>query len=67
MTHYTYKDFLTEKDALSFEEYQQLHKTLLVNVSENDRDFHDYWTDFVSAAVAYAAVRGSWWLMTRNE
>ena len=60
MLMYSYNDFLTEKDALSFEVCTTYYQTLIDALKQSDEDSLQYWNDFLSASVDYGHARGEW-------
>lgn len=63
----TYQDFLTEKDALSFEVCTTYYQTLIDTLKQSDEDSLQYWNDFVSASVDYTQARVEWLQLSREE
>lgn len=63
----TYQDFLSERDALSFDTCQAYYESFLVALDWSDEEQLAYWRDFVGASVAYAQARGEWLLFSREE
>lgn len=63
----TYQDFLSEKDALSFEDCSSYYQDLIKAVKQTDEECMSYWNDFVSASVNYALARSEWLLFSIEE
>ena len=61
-----YEAFLSAKDALTFEECQNIHQTILNNIG-NDEEILEVWSEFLQASISYAHIRSQWLLWEREE
>ena len=61
-----YEAFLSAKDALTFEECQNIHQTILNNTG-NDEEILEVWSEFLQASISYAHIRSQWLLWEREE
>ncbi len=66
MRNINYSTFLSSKDALTFEECQNIHQTILNNIG-NDEEILEVWSDFLQASISYAHIRSQWLLWEREE
>ena len=61
-----YEAFLSAKDALTFEECQNIHQTILNNIGNNE-EILKVWSEFLQASISYAHIRSQWLLWEREE
>ena len=66
MRNINYSTFLSAKDALTFEECQKIHQTILNNIG-NDEEILKVWSEFLQASISYAHIRSQWLLWEREE
>ena len=66
MTINTFKNYLDEPYALSFDQMQSLHQEMLDEIG-NDPDAEELYADLVRVATKYAAIRASWQQMSRED
>ena len=56
-----YEAFLSAKDALTFEECQNIHQTILNNIG-NDEEILEVWSEFLQASISYITSKISYLL-----
>ncbi|MGE9882551.1 hypothetical protein [Blautia obeum] len=62
----TFENYLNEPYSLRFEQMQDLHRELLEEIGSDNNAFELY-SDLVSIATKYAAIRAGWQQMTRED
>ena len=62
----TFENYLNEPYSLRFEQMQDLHRELLEEIGSDNNAFELY-SDLVSIATKYAAIRAEWQQMTRED
>lgn len=62
----TFENYLNGPYSLRFEQMQDLHWELLEEIG-SDNDAYELYSDLVSIATKYAAIRAEWQQMTRED
>ena len=67
MELFTYETFSDKSNVLSFETAGKIYSELVGLVEIGGPELQKYWSDFLHAAVTYAARRASWLLLSREQ
>lgn len=66
-TEVTYKSYLEQPEALTFDEMQTIHEAILKNDTITDTDFQDAWQSILQAALRYTTIRAQWHSFSQDE
>jgi len=58
--HIDYKKYLMNSDHISFEEMENIHSSIFLDVTNSDRDFEELWNNVVYSAIKYTRIRAEW-------
>ena len=67
MQIFTYKDFLKDKDIITFEHAEKIYDAIIRSSNIHDPEFQECWQSLIELSAQYAEARGKWFTLTREE
>lgn len=67
MNIFTYNNFTSEAGHLSFNEAEKIYNKLISSANHLDKEFQEYWHEFIVASLHYSQARGKWWTISQDE